>query len=202
MTYPVVGHAGRSRRGEGGSPGGSHRPLAVASCRHRAVYEQKKLRSCGCFRTNRGEQLPGSGATLLYYPFFLAQGAFFISSRPFRACGGKTRAQPHELTPLPGFLSDLPAGFFALICHSLRSRNLSCRSSFWLICPMFASQRPSRSSHRPAVSCASRSFEATLRLRRRRRTPTRPRHPAHRADHHPDPPGETRPPAPARHPAS
>jgi hypothetical protein len=85
MTYAVVGHAGRSRWGEGDSPGGSHRPLAVASCRHRAVYEQKKLRSCGCFRRNRGEQLPGSGATLLLYPLFSRTGHSPASSWPFRA---------------------------------------------------------------------------------------------------------------------
>jgi hypothetical protein len=43
MTYAVVGHAGEIAVGRTGSPGGSHRPSGVASCRHRAVYEQKKV---------------------------------------------------------------------------------------------------------------------------------------------------------------
>ena len=55
---------------------------------------------------------------------------------------------------------------------------------------------------RSATSPAPRPGPRPGRLRRRRRTRTRPRHPAHRADHHPDPARPTRPPAPARHPAS
>jgi hypothetical protein len=49
----------------GGLAAGEFSPsFSCGVFRHRAVYEQKKLRSCGCFRANRGEQLPGSGATL------------------------------------------------------------------------------------------------------------------------------------------
>ncbi len=75
---------GRSRRGEGALPG-SRRPPGVASCRHRARYEQKKFRSCRYFRRYRGVQLPGSGATLSSYPLFSRTGAFRSEQQAFLA---------------------------------------------------------------------------------------------------------------------
>ena len=121
MTYAVVGHAGRSRWERGFSRGCSPSfscGVWPAPCRVRT----KKLRSCGCFRANRGEQLPGSGATLLWYSLFSRRGYSAAGRRPFRAAEAGHRLRPHGLTPLPGFLSNLPAGFFSFICHSFEGR--------------------------------------------------------------------------------
>jgi hypothetical protein len=77
MTYAVVGHAGSIAMGEEVLPGefspSFGRGVWPAPYRVRA---KKKFRSCGCFRTNRGVQLPGSGATPLEYSLFTRKGVF------------------------------------------------------------------------------------------------------------------------------
>jgi hypothetical protein len=112
--------------GRGGSPGGSHRPLAVASCRHRAVYEQKKSSGPAAASAEiRGEQLPGSGATLLCYHLFSRKRGFPEPAAGIKRAEAGHGLSPHGLTLLPGFLGDLPTGFFSLICHSFESPETS-----------------------------------------------------------------------------
>jgi hypothetical protein len=118
MTCAVVGHAGRSRWGEGDSPGGSHRPLAVASCRHRAVYEQKNSGPAAALRGNRESSYRGPEQRFYNTPLFSRTVHSAASSRPSGLRRQDTRLGPHGLTSLPGFLSDLPAGFFSPILHS------------------------------------------------------------------------------------
>jgi hypothetical protein len=52
-------------------------------------------------------------------PLFPARRAFRGPTGPFEVAKAGHRLSPHELTPLPGFLSGLPAGLFSLICPSL-----------------------------------------------------------------------------------
>ena len=92
--------------------------------RHLSVYKQKAPVLLPHPPISR-VQLPGSGATLLLYPPILAHRAFRSRAVGFRACGGRTRARPHGLTLLLGFLSGLPTGFFAPICHSLEGPETS-----------------------------------------------------------------------------
>src|SRR5580700_8632079 len=73
MTYAVVGHAGEIAAGRGGSPGGSHRPSAVASCRHRAVYEQKKVPVLPLHPPISRTQLPGVRSNIFIVLLILAQ---------------------------------------------------------------------------------------------------------------------------------
>ena len=80
---------GRSRWGEEGSPGSSHRPSAVASCRHRAVYEQKKVPVLPLPPQISRVQLPGSGATLLQYSLFSRIGAFRSQQQAFSSVRGQ-----------------------------------------------------------------------------------------------------------------
>src|ERR1035438_695937 len=82
---------GRSRWGEGGSPGSSHRPLVMASGRHRAVYEQKKFRSCRCTRRNCASIAAGVRSnTFMILPFF-ADKAFRRQQRgPFKPAEANT----------------------------------------------------------------------------------------------------------------
>jgi len=94
---------GRSQLGEGGPPGvltvlQPWRLAGTGPC-----TSKKKFRSCRCLRKYRGVQLPGSGATLLCYHLFSRKRAFRSQQQAFRACGGRTRAQPHGLTRFPGF---------------------------------------------------------------------------------------------------
>src|SRR5580692_1065176 len=58
------------------SPGSPHRPLTVASCLHRAVYEQKKSGPAAASAEMMRVQLPGSGAIPLLYSLFLTDKAF------------------------------------------------------------------------------------------------------------------------------
>ena len=103
MTYAVVGHAGEIAVGEEGSPGGSHRPSGVASCRHRAVYEQKKVPVLPPHPPISRVQLPGSGAILLYYSLFSRKGAFRSQQQGFSSVRGQDTGSASRLTPLPGF---------------------------------------------------------------------------------------------------
>jgi hypothetical protein len=94
---------GRSQLGEGGPPGvltvlQPWRLAGTGPC-----TSKKKFRSCRCLRRYRGGQLPGSGATHLCYHLFSRKRAFRSQQQAFRACGGRTRAQPHGLTRFPGF---------------------------------------------------------------------------------------------------
>jgi hypothetical protein len=78
----------------------------------------KKLRSCRCLRRNRGCSCRGPEQH--FYTILLSRiGHSAASSRPFELAQAGHGLSPHGLTPLPGFLSGLPAGFFSLICHSL-----------------------------------------------------------------------------------
>jgi len=119
---------GRSRWGEV-LPGGSHRPLAVASCRHRAVYEQKKGSGPAAASADIAGAAAGVRSNTFTVPLILANRVFRSQQQAFRARGGRTRARPLRADAARGFLGSWPAGFFSLICHSLRSRSLSCRSS-------------------------------------------------------------------------
>src|ERR1039457_6338275 len=61
MRYVVVSHAGQIAVGEEFSQD-SRRPLVVASCRHRPMYPQKKIRALLCHPRVLRVQRPGSGA--------------------------------------------------------------------------------------------------------------------------------------------
>ena len=89
-----------------------------ASCRVRA----KKLRSCRCLRRNHGRSCRGPEQHFYNTPLISRVGHSAASSRPFELAQAGHGLSPHGLTPLPGFLGDLPAGFFSLICILLRSR--------------------------------------------------------------------------------
>jgi hypothetical protein len=99
----VVGHAGEIAVGEEGSPGGSHRPSGVASCRHRAVYEQKKVPVLPPHPQIARVQLPWSGAIPLQYSLFSRIGAFRSQQQGFSSVRGQDTSSASRLTPLPGF---------------------------------------------------------------------------------------------------
>jgi len=84
----------------------------------------KKPRSCCRIRRYGGCSCRGPEQHLYYTPYSRHR-AFRSRAAGFRACGGRTRARPHGLTLLLGFLSGLPAGFFAPICHSLEGPETS-----------------------------------------------------------------------------
>jgi hypothetical protein len=120
---------GRSQLGEGVLPGFSpsfSRGVLPAPGRVRA---KKRFRSCRCLRKYRGVQLPGSGATLLCYHLFSRKRAFRSQQQAFRACGGRTRAQPHGLTRFPGFSAVCRPGSPHRSVIVLRVRNPARRSS-------------------------------------------------------------------------
>ncbi len=80
---------------------------------------KKKFRSCRCIRRNRGVQLPGSGATLLWYPFASRAAHSAASSRPSERAEAGHGLSLTGRRRSPGFLSGLTAGCSSPICHSL-----------------------------------------------------------------------------------
>jgi hypothetical protein len=107
--------------GRRASPGGSHRPSDVASCRHRAVYEQKKVPVLPLHPPISRVQLPGSGATLLCYHLFSRKRAFRSQQQGLSSGRRQDTGSASRADGLPGFLGGFPAGFSSPICHSLES---------------------------------------------------------------------------------
>ena len=101
MTYAVVGHAGEIAVGRRGFSRGSHRPLAVASCRHRAVYEQKKVPVLRLPpQISRGAAAGVRSNTFIVPPYSRAQGI----SQPaagLSSCAGRTQAQTSRADVAP-----------------------------------------------------------------------------------------------------
>src|ERR1700722_1098925 len=87
------------RGGRGGSPGGSHRPVAVASGRHRAVYERKSSGRAAASAEIAGSSCRGPEQHPYCTPYSRAQGI------PRAAAGllELRRLSPHGLTPLLDF---------------------------------------------------------------------------------------------------
>src|ERR1035438_8507187 len=92
---------GRSRSGEEGSPGSSHRPLAVASGRHRAVYEQKTP-----VLPLRPQKFASAAAgvrsnTFIVTPLLARIGHSAASSRPFELAEAGAGSAGTAVAPLP-----------------------------------------------------------------------------------------------------
>ena len=124
---------GRSRWGEGFSRGfltvlRAWRLAGTGPCTSKKssgpAAASADIAGCSC----RGPE-QHSYSTPYYSRYSRAKGHSPAGSRTFRACGGRTRAQPHGRRRYPGFLGGLPAGFSSPICHSLESPPSPARRS-------------------------------------------------------------------------
>src|SRR5580692_13203410 len=87
------------------SPESSHRPLAVASCRHRAVYEQKKFRTCRRLRRNyAGAAAVVRSNTLTILPFPYGSGIPRLGLEPATSAASTDRnpSDPGQHGRAPG----------------------------------------------------------------------------------------------------